>query len=106
VLDFTVVDGRGRNTSTVSYGGTAEDGRVNVTLTLSDVLEPGETLLLLRDGTPAQTLTSGSVLSYNEGRLSGGTYTYVASIVDASGNVSVLDLNGALPGNDFTFRVA
>jgi hypothetical protein len=106
VLDFSVVEGRGRNVSPVTYGGEVDDDeRLSITLTLSDVLGTGETLTLLRNGTATRTLTSGNTLSFTES-LDDGVYSYTARIVDSAGNLATLDLNGALPGNDFTFRVA
>jgi hypothetical protein len=89
----------------VPDGGVTDDDDPRITLTLDRVLEPGETLTLLRNGSVARTMSSGSTLSYSEDDLDDGLYTYSAQLTDASGNVTTLDLNGALPGTDFTFRV-
>jgi hypothetical protein len=105
VLNFTVLENRGVNASEVQFGGTSQDPRVTITLTLSDVLGAGETLTLLQNGSPNRTLNSGATLSFND-RLDSGDYSYSARIADSAGNVAALDLNGALPGQDFAFRIA
>jgi hypothetical protein len=51
-----------------------------------------------------RTVTSGQSTSFVDGPLSddGDTHAYTASIVDAAGNVGVLDLNGASAGTAFS----
>ncbi|HYF58622.1 MAG TPA: hypothetical protein VEA81_06665 [Burkholderiaceae bacterium] len=76
-----------------------------MTLRLSDVLGTGETLTLRLDGGSVRTLSRGSTLDFEERRLSDGVHTYSAQVTDRSGNVVPVDLNGSLPGLDYTFQV-
>ena len=62
-------------------------------------------LSLSRNGTVVRTLASGSQLSFTEAAQPGGTVTYTASIADAAGNTTVLDLNGPAAGTGFAFSI-
>jgi hypothetical protein len=106
VASFTLYDDRGRVVGPIAPGGTTDDVTPRVTLRLDDVLGAGQTLTLRIDDVVSEVLTRGSTLDFEENRLSRGSHTYTAEISDGFGNVSTLDLNGALLGTDFTFRIA
>jgi hypothetical protein len=103
---FRVTDDVQPTRGDVAPGQSTNDARPSVTLTLDRVLGSGETLTLTRDGSASRTLSGGrQSLSFTESTLSTGPHEYTASISDAVGNVSVLDLNGSAPGTAFTFFV-
>lgn len=81
------------------------DRRPTITLVLDEALEIGEVLTLSRDGSTVRTLASGGSLSFDDGPLGSGTASYSASIADAAGNTTVLDLNGDEAGTAFRIRV-
>ena len=105
VANFTVFDDRGRVEGPIAPGGVTDDVTPRITLQLDDVLGRGQTLTLRIDDVISEVLTQGSTLQFEESRLERGSHTYTAEFSDGFGNVSTLDLNGALLGTDFTFRI-
>jgi hypothetical protein len=105
LVSFTIFDDRGRVTGPIDDGGTTDDTSPRVTLVLDDVLGSGQTLTLRLDDRTSRILSEGSTLEVEGGRLARGPHTYTAEISDASGSVTVLDLNGALDGTGFTIVV-
>jgi hypothetical protein len=103
--DFTVSDNRTPGTGNVRDGQSTNDPTPTVTLTLDRVLGGGEVLSLSRNGNVVRTLGSGNRLSFTEDPLGTGPVAYTASIADAAGNTTVLDLNGAAAGVGFTFAI-
>ncbi len=108
VSSFIVTDDVGASTGPITHQGTTDDTQPSLVLTLDTVLGTGDTLQLTRGGSPVATQGAGNTsLSFTEpSALAPGTYAYGASITDAAGNVSPLDLNGAAPGTQFQFTVA
>ena len=105
---MTVTDDVAPITGPVADGGVTNDARPAIALGLSGPLLAGETLSLFRDGgaTAVATATSGSTLAFTEpSALTDGAHTYSASIVNAAGNTTTLDLNGAAAGTVFSFTV-
>lgn len=75
-------------TGTIPKGGTTNDTAPLVSGTLSVVLGAGESVQVLRNGTPVGTASaSGTNWNYaDSGLTSGNTYAYTARVVDAAGN--------------------
>ncbi|HYF60592.1 MAG TPA: hypothetical protein VEA81_16720, partial [Burkholderiaceae bacterium] len=101
VASFSVVDNVGPVQGPIASGGTTDDPTPGITLTLDAVLGAGDVLTLSRGGGPIRTLTSGSTLTFTDTLPERGGHLYVASITDAAGNTSVLDLNGPALGTGF-----
>jgi hypothetical protein len=105
LASFTLFDDRGRDTGPIADGGRTDDRSPRVTLVLDDVLGSEQTLTLRLGDDTSRILTEGSVLDFEEARLARGPHSYTAQITDGSGNVTTLDLNGALDGTAFTIVV-
>jgi len=61
---------------------------------------------LARNGTAVRTLGAGtSTVTLTDALLASGPYAYTATLADAVGNTSTLDLNGAAAGTSFTIVV-
>lgn len=102
---FEVRDDVSPRRGTVDPGEFTNDREPTITLTLDETLEQGEVLTLTRDGRTVRTLTGDRTLSFEDGPLGSGTATYSASITDAAGNTTTLDLDGGGDGTAFRFRV-
>jgi hypothetical protein len=93
----------------IAYNGTTTDSTPQVTLNLNSVLASGDVMSILRstDGgaaTVVSSLTAGSSSrSFTDSLVvtTHHNYVYTAQIVDAVGNVAVLDLNGAVAGSSY-----
>ncbi|MFN9775918.1 MAG: Ig-like domain-containing protein [Burkholderiales bacterium] len=100
------------NGGTVANGGVppTSDNTPMLRITLSGLLQPGETLAVSRSGTAATLAPSnvlGGIFDYEDtALLAPGSYTYSATISDALGNRRDLDINGADPGSSYTITVA
>jgi hypothetical protein len=107
LASFSVADDQPPRLGNLVSGETTNDTRPRVTLTLDGLLGSGEVLALRRDGATVATADRGQAISVVDGPLTGGgsRYVYTASITDAAGNVSTLDLNGLATGQGFTFSV-
>jgi len=107
VASFRATDNVAPRTGNLTPGEVTNDTTPTMTLTLNAVLAPGEVLTLTRDGAAVAAVTTGQTLNYQEGILTRGeAYTYAASIVDAAGNGTLLDLNGAAAGSAFVIAIA
>jgi methionine-rich copper-binding protein CopC len=103
---FRVVDDLAPNTGTLVSGATTNDRTPTVTLTLDAVLGASETLTLVRNGATIRTLGAGaSTVTLAEPGLAAATYAYTATLADAAGNTTTLDLNGSAAGTAFTIVV-
>lgn len=107
LASFSVADDQPPRLGNLVSGETTNDTRPRVTLTLDGLLGSGEVLALRRDGATVATADRGQAISFVDGPLTGGgsRYVYTASITDAAGNVSMLDLNGQATGRGFMFSV-
>jgi hypothetical protein len=107
LASFSVADDQPPRLGNLVSGETTNDTRPRVTLTLDSLLGTGEVLALRRDGATVASADRGQSISFVDGPLPGGgsRYVYTASISDAAGNVSTLDLNGPAAGQGFTFSV-
>lgn len=103
---FAVLDDRAPSTGLLPSGATTNDTTPGLTLILDGPLAAGDTLTLARDGATIGTLRAGATLTVPDGPVPAGPHVYAATIVDAAGNLSTLDLNGVLPGTGFPFAVA
>lgn len=103
---FRVTDDQAPNTGTLLNGGQTNDRTPIVTLTLDTVLGSGETLTLARNGVAIRTLSAGNPFPPVPDSIpAAGTFAYTASIADAAGNTTTLDLNGGAAGTAFTIVV-
>jgi hypothetical protein len=107
LASFTVADDVVPRRGNLVLGEFTNDNQPQVTLTLNALLGEGEVLALRRDGNAVAAIGSGRSLSFVDGPLiaGGSTYAYTASIDDAVGNTTALDLNGAGIGQAFYFSV-
>lgn len=103
---FGVLDDRPPGTGLLVSGARTNDTAPGLTLILDGPLAAGEALTMTRDGTPIGTLRAGSMLAVDDGPLPAGAHAYAATVVDAAGNASTLDLNDAAPGTSFLITVA
>jgi hypothetical protein len=103
---FRVTDDQPPNIGTLSNGGQTNDRTPIVTLTLDTVLGSGETLTLVRNGIAIRTLGAGNSLPPVDDSIPAtGSFAYTATIADAAGNTTTLDLNGGATGTAFTIVV-
>jgi hypothetical protein len=107
LTSFTVADDVVPRRGNLVLGEFTNDNQPQVTLTLNALLGEGEVLALRRDGAAVAATGSGRSLSVVDGPLiaGGSTYVYTASIDDAVGNTTALDLNGSALGQSFYFLV-
>jgi hypothetical protein len=107
VASFTVADNTSPRRGDLVFGEPTNETNPTITLTLDAALAPGEVLTIVRDGSVVRTVTTGQGTNFVDGPLSAGgtTHAYTASIIDAAGNGSLLDLNGPFPGNGFAILV-
>jgi hypothetical protein len=91
----------------IAVGGSTSDASPRITITLSGLLGTGETLSLTRDGTPVASASAGAgSLTHDETlALAAGSYSYAATITDAAGNVSTLDLDAGSGLTTYRFTV-
>lgn len=100
LIDARIIDNVGFVRGTVPDGGTTDDRRPELRLTLDSVLERGDSLQIYRatGSGPAVLIREftqrNDDFSYTDGPLTlGRTYTYTAQVVDAAGNVTPLSLD-------------
>jgi hypothetical protein len=100
LINARIIDNVGLFRGTVPDGGTTDDTRPELKLTLDSVLERGDSLRIFRatGSDPAVLVREftqrNDDFSYTDGPLVlGRTYTYTAQVVDAVGNITPLALD-------------
>lgn len=100
LVDAEIYDNVTPNRGTVPDGGSTNDTRPELRLTLDSVLASGEVLRIYRaagSGDPVLVRTfdrRDDEFSYTDSTLArGNTYTYTADVLDTAGNVAPLSLN-------------
>ena len=82
-----VTDNAAPRTGNVGQGGATNDNTPTISGTLSAPLEAGESVQVLRDGTPvsATVAVDGDTWRVTDTRVADGSHTYTARVVDADG---------------------
>jgi hypothetical protein len=104
LLSVEVLDDQPPGRGPIPDGGTTDDRTPTLLITLETVLEAGESLFILRSdgGLPSRqvgtaSLDRGTTYGFTDAALLAGvSYVYSASISDAAGNITPLDLSRAL----------